>query len=1201
MKPALRITLIITLFFCLYSNICVFFISPILKSIFIKFFPGQNPGNIESALLILVFTLTTFLICYWLLKNYLIEQKKNVKVRDSWEKIAKSEENYKTLINRISDGFLSLDKQLRYTYANKKIEEMTGKTQEELLGKYIWDVFPEAVNTPTSLAIEKSLKEQIYVYNTDHYEPLNIWQENHIYPSTDGLSIFIRDVSEEKRNKLILEKKENHFRSLIENTEDIISLNDKDGNIIYASPAFERASGYTSKEIETKTMFDLMPPENVDPSKNKFEDLINSPGIIFKAANQMRSRSGEYRFIEGTIINLLEDKNVGAILCNFRDVTERIKSEEILRESEAHYRNLFENLMHGFAYFKVMCKEKDIIDDYMFLSTNKNYLNMTGFKDVEGKLLSEVIPGIKISNDQLYQVFGRVALNRTPESFEIYIELLNMWYYVSVYSPQEGYIIALVDNITDKKKQDEQKSLFATIVTSSQDAIFSRNLDDIITSWNYSAEKLFGYTAEEAIGMNARDFVPAAIVNESYITSEKLINNESIKHYETQRIKKNGELVNVALTISPIIKEEQVIGASIIARDITDKKIAEEKIRFSENNLSAIIENATEAFILMDKNLKILTFNKKAGDSSVLNYLKVKMEHGASMVDYIDPGRKSLLFSIHEKILKGETIQYENDYYSTAEKKQWYNTCFTPVWENGKVNGVCVALRDITDIKTSQEKISKSEENLRAIFDNALQAFILMDPDGTIVAFNQHAIRHVKVAYEADIRLGISLLDILDEKMTKFLKGIISKTLTGETFQVNRAFETDRGKLIWLDFTISPVTRDNKISGFCIVGSDITEKKSMEREREFERKNLESLINNTGDLMWSVDSKRHLITYNQPFAELVLHSTGLPVNKDTDLLAIQYDEKTRKRFKGFYERALAGESFTEIIDNEIPDLTWSEISFYPIYNGVEVAGTACFLRNITERKKHEQLLIKNANEKELFIKELSQNNKDLQQFAYITSHNLRGPIASLLGLSNLLSGYEIENPTLKQILSGIHQATLRFDETIKDLNTILTVKETGSKKSETLLFSNTFEKVIEQCDLLIRNSEAEIYYDFNSAPQINFNKSYLESIFLNLLTNALKYREESRPLKIQVTTEVSENYAILKFRDNGIGMDLDLHRGKIFKLYQRFHNSIEGKGLGLFLIKSQLESFDASIEIESELNRGTDFTIKFPHPNLVTV
>ncbi|PBQ32506.1 hypothetical protein CNR22_12225 [Sphingobacteriaceae bacterium] len=1191
MKPALRITLIITLFFCLYCNIFVFFIDPMIERILIQYYPEQSADTLENVILIVISTLTAFFFCYKLILAYMAEQKKTHEMRASWAAVIRSEENYKTLINRISEGFVSVDKNLFYTYVNENVLKSTGKTHHDVVGKYIGDVYPEFMSTRTFQAMEKALIEQKYISLTDFYEPTRTWLENHIYPSYDGLSVLIKDITAKKGTQLLLEKNEKRFRALIENSEDIITMMNAEGIIIYVSPAFIRATGYEEEDIIGKSFFSFMPNENTPTSHQKLQAILQRPGKRIESSNLLRAKNGNYLLIEGTVSNLLQDENVQAIVCNFRDVTEKKKIEEQREENEIFYRNLFENLLSGFAYCELIYENTTVVD-YTYIAVNKSFETITGLKNPAGKRVLELVPDLK-QHQHFFNLITKVTAERTVGTSELFIDSLSICFSVSIYSPKKGFIVLLFEDITEKKKLDEQKSLFATIVTSSQDAIISRTLDGTITSWNRSAEELFGYTEAEAIGMDASEFLPLAEIDESYHTVDKLKSRENIKHFETLRIKKNGEKVFVSLTISPIFQNEVVTGASIIARDITDKKIAEEKIRYSENNLSAIIENATEAFVLMDRNLKIKAFNKKAQASPIFKFGNNEIEQGRLMIEYVNSQRKDFLYNVREKVLKGETVQYEIDYYSTPEKKIWYNITFTPVWENGETEGICVAILDITNKKLSQEQIVKSEENLRTIFDNALQAFILMDPDGTIKAFNAHAVKHLKVAYETEIKLGASILDIIDEKMKHFLRSIIRKTLSGKTFQFSRAFETDRGKLIWLDFTISPVSRGTKITGFCIVGSDITEKKTMEREREFDRKNLESLINNTSDLMWSVDQNRKLITYNKPFSELVLHSTGKPVSKDTDLLAIQHDEKIRRRFKGFYERALAGESFTEVMENDGSELSWSEISFYPIYNDHEVVGTACFLRNITERKKYEELLLKNSQEKESFIKELSQNNKDLQQFAYITSHNLRGPVASLMGLSNLLDNFKIEDPTLLQILEGIKKSTLRFDETIKDLNTILTVKDTPTVQRERLSFFTTFQKTIDQCDTLIKECGAEIVYDFSEVYEISFNKSYLDSIFLNLVTNALKYRNKAKTLKINVRTELANGKTILRFSDNGIGIDMKLHGKKVFQLYQRFHHNLEGKGLGLFLIKSQLESFGGSIEIRSEVNVGTEFIITF--------
>ncbi|MDP1800506.1 MAG: PAS domain-containing sensor histidine kinase, partial [Bacteroidota bacterium] len=243
-------------------------------------------------------------------------------------------------------------------------------------------------------------------------------------------------------------------------------------------------------------------------------------------------------------------------------------------------------------------------------------------------------------------------------------------------------------------------------------------------------------------------------------------------------------------------------------------------------------------------------------------------------------------------------------------------------------------------------------------------------------------------------------------------------------------------------------------------------------------------------------------------------------------------------------------------------------------------------QDITSQKIEEQ-------EKEKLITELIQNNKDLKQFSYITSHNLRGPIASLLGLSSLLDNYNVEDPTLQQILAGIKKATHMFDDIIKDLTKVLNIKDHISIPQEDLLVSDALNKGIAQNETMIIEINAQIESNFEKAPFIRFNKAYLESIFFNLISNAIKYRSPSRQLKINITTEIIGNEIVLKFTDNGLGLNVELYKDRLFRLYQRFHDHAEGKGLGLFLIKSQMEALNGSIDIESTVGVGVTFILKF--------
>ena len=266
---------------------------------------------------------------------------------------------------------------------------------------------------------------------------------------------------------------------------------------------------------------------------------------------------------------------------------------------------------------------------------------------------------------------------------------------------------------------------------------------------------------------------------------------------------------------------------------------------------------------------------------------------------------------------------------------------------------------------------------------------------------------------------------------------------------------------------------------------------------------------------------------------------------------------------------------------------WVGFSMLPVYNSDgELSHWVSIQRDITEEKKQEV-------EKEQLIRELTQNNKDLQQFSYITSHNLRAPLSNLTGLLNLIEDIPIENSELKEILDGFNKSTHLLNETIEDLVKVIVIKDNPSIQKEDLSFKDVFENVFSQLDFLIGLHKPIIIIDFDKVPLINTNKAYLESILLNLLTNAIKYKSENKKSKITISASKTDDTIFLVFKDNGIGIDLVRNKDKVFGLYQRFHDFPDSKGLGLYLVKSQVEAMGGTISIESEVNKGTTFTLTF--------
>lgn len=226
-------------------------------------------------------------------------------------------------------------------------------------------------------------------------------------------------------------------------------------------------------------------------------------------------------------------------------------------------------------------------------------------------------------------------------------------------------------------------------------------------------------------------------------------------------------------------------------------------------------------------------------------------------------------------------------------------------------------------------------------------------------------------------------------------------------------------------------------------------------------------------------------------------------------------------------------------------------------------------------------------------KELRKKNNELEKFAYITSHNLRAPVVNLISLTELQQETNFSEEVQDEIRQNIHDCVRQLDNTLNDLIEIVASQSGKSAKSEDLDLKTELNIVIKTIDNQIRNSSAKIEVNFPKDIKVHFPRHYLHSILVNLFTNAIKYKSTERNLVISLKTRESKDYIQLFFSDNGIGINLDKYGNKIFGLYQRFHSNIEGKGLGLYIIKSQIEAMDGKIEVDSLPDVGSTFCIYF--------
>lgn len=243
------------------------------------------------------------------------------------------------------------------------------------------------------------------------------------------------------------------------------------------------------------------------------------------------------------------------------------------------------------------------------------------------------------------------------------------------------------------------------------------------------------------------------------------------------------------------------------------------------------------------------------------------------------------------------------------------------------------------------------------------------------------------------------------------------------------------------------------------------------------------------------------------------------------------------------------------------------------------------------RQNAKQLLIEKTIQENL-MDELTVQNQQLNDFANITSHNLRSPASNITALIATIE----ENSTVdeyKIIFDMLKKVAQNLNESLNQLMEVLHIKKNKLIDKEVLTFQKIYSKTLESLQGEILKSSAIIKADFSEIEQVEYSQIYLESIFHNLISNALKYRDKIRIPEITIKTEKINGNIFLHITDNGIGIDLDKNGHKIFGMHQIFHNHPDAKGIGLFMTKTQIESMKGKISVKSQVNIGTTFTVMF--------
>ncbi len=700
------------------------------------------------------------------------------------------------------------------------------------------------------------------------------------------------------------------------------------------------------------------------------------------------------------------------------------------------------------------------------------------------------------------------------------------------------------------------------------------------------------YSLDDVLSRKPSDFLHGPLTgvveheNIRFALKNTLPFKEEIIHYT-----KDQDPIWVLADGQPIFDDHGKLTKYVIVEtDITYQKHQQEILKRTESDLNAFFNSSGSILILFDKTLKITAFNKKA-ESFIQNQFNVTIQVGISILNIFKSFAIEKFGEFALDTLNGFGI--ENFEIELKGADIWWNIRFLSIYDSfGAIIGGSFTALDITEKKLSELILQQSEERFNlvskatfdAIWDWNIVENTLFRGEGyfTLFGYKTGMLKNDpsnwdNLIHEEDFkRVVTDFQNILDSDETnwneeyRFLK-------SDGTY----AYVRDKAIII----------RDESGKALRMVGAmqDI----SLQVQREQQLKLFETVIINSTDAVVITDthsstSKGSRIIYvNHAFTKMTGYTLKDLIGLSPKILQGPLTDQTE------IDRLRIAISNWEPCEIETINYTkyrepyWVNLSVVPITNEKsEYTHWIAIQKDVTETRKH-------LDEREQMIHELTQSNIELKQFSYITTHNLRAPLTNMLGIFGILDHSLFIDERTNTLMNGLKESTLKINDTLNDLIKILIIKENAKMELSIIHFQSVLNNVVRSIQKTIDDTNTVIETNFYAAENIVFNKVYMESILLNLITNAIKFRKPHVDPRISIKTSILNDCVQLHVMDNGIGMNWEKVKNKIFGLYQKFHSNYDGKGMGLYLVRAQITALGGTIDMETQENLGTAFTITF--------
>ncbi len=747
----------------------------------------------------------------------------------------------------------------------------------------------------------------------------------------------------------------------------------------------------------------------------------------------------------------------------------------------------------------------------------------------------------------------------------------------------------------------QEKEKLVSVLEGMNVGTWEWNVQSGAAQFNSRWAEIVGYTLQELEPISINTWRDLAHPDDLITSGEKLKDcfekKSEFYNCECRMKHKNGEWIWILDRGKVISWTDQGLPLMMYG---THSDITESKKTYERNKL--FIEQTPTAIAMFDTNLCYLASSEKWRDDYGLQDKTIIGKSHYEIFPEIGEEWKQ----IHRECLKGTIRSSDEDKFVRTdgaiqwlkwEVKPWYN-------DNGNIGGLIMYTADITARKKIEEQLRISEEAFRGNFENAAIGMALLDISGKWIKVNKSLCEII--GYNEKELMQLTFQDITHPEDLDLDLELLRELINGERsfYHMEKRYICKGGSTVYIILAASAVRdENNKLLYFISQIIDITAQKKAEKELELTLGKIQTIFDASTQVSiietdinglittFSVGSE-NLLGYQKE--EVVFLKTpetfhlkeeivarGLEISTQNNLLIEGFNVFTHAANQGEFETREW--TYVRKDGSQFP----VQLTVTPVKNKNLIVGYLGIAMDISAIKKVE-------NEIQSLLDVTKDQNERLKNFAHIVSHNLRSHSGNIAMMLDLLL-HEIPTFSENEIIQLLNDASNNLKETIAHLNEVVLMNTSISENLVTINLHKAVEASINGISALAKISDVKIYNNVDPQLEILGIPAYVDSILLNFLSNAVKYKSDTRSAFIKLYSNLENDFVVLHIEDNGLGIDLKKNGGKLFGMYKTFHSNSDARGIGLFITKNQIEAISGKIKVTSELNKGTTFKLYFKH------